>query len=251
MPNKHNLNILFIIFIICIVATISSNCACCVTNPGYHFEAQKPNLSDSFMVYNISISDTETELQGNLGGQSIKVDNEKDAIMIADQYLKSNNLLPVDSGQAYAIREDNTSRWANGTPISTPDYYWIVSYERIINGINVEGWNHLLVNVEKDGNVTRFREVWGNVSPYQEEKFKSIDQAFSELASHNSSAIIMIPKTIPQRVVVKNVSLAYYAEYPRDQKPTYVVPIYIFTGDQIDTEVSPNNVDYTAYVRAV
>lgn len=239
-----------ILFVITILIIISGCCALSGLGSihGYHLNAQFMPTNDSIMVYQANFSGIEDPLPDYHNLAHTKVQNEQDAINVANNYLKSNNVMPVDVANAYAGPEYISTPLPNGTQTGSIDF-WDVVYDRQINGLNVYGSNHLYFWVDTNGQITGAQKSWPVISPYQMEKLKPVNQAFSELVNYNSS-VLTRPKSTPDGVVITNVTLGYYVGDPFDGLHQYVVPVYVFKGDEVYYLPSRNDSFY-ALVKAI
>lgn len=177
---------------------------------------------------------------------------EQEAIEIAKQFLKTNNLLPSNSDINSVIVTENieSSYFPNN---KTPYSYATsrnIAFPRSLNNIKIYGVGEkLYVTIGDNGKILAVHVSCRNVSGDQIKPIKPVDQALSELANCNMSTIKQKSAAFADKVLITNVSLCYWAEFG-DYDQEYFEPYYMFKGDTI-LKGKTSKDSYWAYVKAV
>lgn len=174
---------------------------------------------------------------------------EEEAIEIAKNFLKTNNLMPDYVRYVGAIN-DEVGKYdpVNGTSDSYP-VAWVVGFTRTINNITLYGnGEKLTLSIGDDGKITSVQVVCRNVTSYQTKKLKSTEQAYSELIHGNNSSIFSTTTGV-KKAKITNVTLCYYVGHG-DRYQQYLEPYYVFTGDAITNGETTKDA-YKALVKAV
>lgn len=151
--------------------------------------------------------------------------SEEDAIKIAAQYLKENNLLPDGAEKGKASYEYVKSLDKNGAEILR--YGRVTAgFARKLNNLDVKGAG-VSVTMGGNGDIIGYSSDWRNYTPYNEYPIKSPETAFAELKKNGIKTGI----ENPSQVTIKNVYLAYASKAPAFEEE-YLEPVWVFKGEK-------------------
>jgi hypothetical protein len=164
--------------------------------------------------------------------------SEEEAKSIATEFLYSKGL--IKEGKVAKINkvvadQQVTAKKGFNEIISEYNVTLQVQFARAINNLPVIGpGNKLKVFIGEGGEVVGLFKVWRDFEPYKNVKVKTPEQAYKDLVAGNDTMYNM--RVGGDKVVIKEIYLAYWME-PADSEQKYILPVYVFAGDDIDSEL--------------
>jgi len=146
------------------------------------------------------------------GDAPTNLPSKEDSIKIAEKYLDSQKLLPIDVGSAYVTPIEVSVYYPTNNTTINYTLAWTVHFNRTINGLKVYGPGQSLnVIVTDNGEINGVQKLWRDILPNQMINIKTPDQAYSELVNGNNNTVT-VPHTSANKVAISEVSLGYYIE---------------------------------------
>ncbi|MCK9277602.1 MAG: hypothetical protein M0P22_05900 [Methanoculleus sp.] len=172
----------------------------------------------------IVLIDTPRWMNPNDRDQPENLPQDDEAVRIATGYLEKTGLLPPDATPS-AIDHQEIARYnEKGERIGTAYEEVQVSYSRTIDGLPVVG-SKLTVEIGGDGDILSVYKLWRDYAPEKEVAITTPKEALDELKTAGVATGLSADIT--------GIKLGYY-EAPATREPTYLVPVYIFTGRVLD-----------------
>lgn len=162
----------------------------------------------------------------------------EEAKSIASEFLYSRGL--IQEGEVAKINkvvadQQITAKKGSNEIINNYNVTLQVQFTRQINDMPVIGpGNKLKVFIGEEGEVVGLFKVWRDYEPYKYVKIKTPEQAYNDLVAGNDTMYNV--RAGGDKVVIKEVYLAYWME-PADSEQKYILPVYVFEGDDIDSEL--------------
>jgi hypothetical protein len=163
-----------------------------------------------------------------------KLPSDEEAVRIATQFLKENNLYPEGAFLRKIEHEYARSTDKNGKEILHNGRI-VVWFGRTLNNLDVKGTQ---LDVEICGNcdVTEYFANWREYTPTKEYPLKSPEMAFEELKQEGIRTSMSNPS-----ISINNVTLAYRTKAGAF-KEEYLEPVWIFSGVASSDNASPESV---------
>lgn len=173
--------------------------------------------------------------------------DEETAKKLAADFLAAKGFLPQDAKLNDVVADKQiTADKGTDKILQSFNVTLQVRYQREINGMPVVGpGSKLKVFIGNNNEVVGLFKVWRDIEPYPEIHIKTPEQAYSDLVAGNDIVQMRIGG---DKVIIKDAALGYWME-PADQEQTNVLPVYIFKGDIIDSNLGYLG-QYTGYVYA-
>ena len=156
--------------------------------------------------------------------------SEKEAVSIAQDYLESHGLLPVDALLG-GTQLQTIETWSNGKIIKENPIKFSVSFYRMINGYPVVGpgdklWVEIAFdNKTLDNGVVFCYKRWRNLTQAGEIEIINPSEAYEKLLDRK---ILNLPMQI-EPFAIYNISLGYYS-YIEPEPQEFYKPVWIFYG---------------------
>ncbi len=148
--------------------------------------------------------------------------SDKEAVMIATQFLKDNNIFPEGAAVRKTEREYERSIDKNGNEIRHAGRI-VVWFGRTLNNLDVKG-TQLYMEIGGNGDVIGYLANWREYTPVKEYSLKSQETAFEDLKQEG----LRTSQENPQ-ISITNVTLAYRTKAGAYGEE-YLEPIWIFSG---------------------
>lgn len=168
--------------------------------------------------------------------------SDETAIMIATQFLKEKDLLPIEAGPGKASYEYVKTRDISGKEILNYGRV-IVGFNRKMNNLEVRGAG-VSVTLGGNGDIIGYSSDWRTYTPDKEYPIKSPETAFAELKKNG----IKTSLKKPSQVTINNVYLAYASKAPAFEEE-YLEPVWVFKGEK--TMEDGQNRPVTEYIPAL
>jgi len=159
--------------------------------------------------------------------------SEDEAIKMAEDFLKTNNLLPENIffvGVGYSEIRNYAS---NGETVSQGRTSIAVGFGFIIDGMKVTGPGaKASVVFGDDGEIIEVSKIWREIEPDKEKKIKTPEEAFAEFKQRwpdEADAEQFEKALIKTKVNISETYLTYYAE-PGCIPQMFIEPVYVFKG---------------------
>lgn len=168
--------------------------------------------------------------------------SEDDAIRIANDFLKNNNLLPSEAkpGKAsynYVMFSDKEGNYI-------PRYGSVtVGFGRELNNLELKGAG-VAVTIGGNGDIIGYSSDWRNYTPYKEYPLKSPEFAYDELKKQGIRTGIQNPGIVS----INEVYLAYKQKAPAF-KEEYLEPVWVFKGQTMTKD--SKEMPVTEYIPAL
>lgn len=234
MKLKYALPILLLI--IAIIATVVvSNMNNSVTgvlgmSDDITIKAQVPETSSSVPYYKVISEENENEQKSGLMGVRESLPSEKEALLIANQYLRDKGSLPKDAHLSrvetnYLEKVDTSS--GEGVVVEEYPVCVEVTYDRYINGMSVVGLgDSITVTLGDDGEVLYYAKYWRKLDQVGSVDVISGDKAIEKL---NRGETIVQEAGDSGTIEINNIELGYFSYGPEDEQEFYE-PVWIFRG---------------------
>lgn len=172
---------------------------------------------------------------------------EQEAINIAEQFLKTHDLLPDGFDSVWATTETIGVYFPANKTASGYTVAWTIDFSRTLDGIGVDGAGEKLnVVIGDNGKILGVHVSYRDVSSYQIKAVKPVDQAYTEMINGNATKSTA---TTANKVLITEVYLCYWAELA-GYGQEYFEPYYIFKGDTVFNDKITKD-GYMALVKAV
>lgn len=164
--------------------------------------------------------------------------SEEEAKSIATEFLYSRGL--IQESEAAKINkvvadQQVTAKKGSNEIISKYNITLQVQFARQINNMPIIGpGNKLKVFIGEGGEAVGLYKVWRNFEPYKYVKIKTPERAYKDLVTGNDT--MYNTRAGGDKVVIREVYLAYWMK-SADSEQKYILPVYVFGGDDIDPEL--------------
>jgi regulatory protein YycI of two-component signal transduction system YycFG len=234
MKLKYLLPILLLI--VAIIATVAvSNMNNSVTgvlgmSDDITIKAQIPETSSSVPYYKVVSEENENEQKSGLMKVRESLPSEKEAVAIADQYLRDKGSFPEDASisniETITMQERDTSS-GEGVVVGEYPLFVEVSYDRHINGMPVVGpGDSITVSLGDDGEVIYYAKYWRKLEQVGNVEVISGDKAIEKL---NRGETIVQEAGYGGSIEINNIELGYFSNGAGDEQEFYE-PVWIFRG---------------------
>jgi len=163
-----------------------------------------------------------------------KLPSDEEAVMIATQFLKDNNIYPEGAAFRKTEQEYERSTDKNGTEIRHAGRI-VVWFGRTLNNLDVKG-TQLYVEIGGNGDVIGYLANWREYMPTKELPIKSPEAAFEDLKQEGLRTSQESPS-----ISITNVTLAYRTKAGAYEEE-YLEPIWIFSGTASADKTSSESV---------
>lgn len=152
---------------------------------------------------------------------------EEEAVLIAQEYLEFNDLIPEDSVLEYIeMRVMKTASSSEGKVVKETPTSVSVSYGREINGRPVVGpADTIWVEIAKNNEVVFCFKRWRDLSQFGEVNITSPEEAYDKLLDGN----VLGKHFRIEPFEIYNISLGYYS-YIEPEPQEFYKPVWIFYG---------------------
>lgn len=159
---------------------------------------------------------------------------EEEAVLIAEKYLESKDMLPEDAVLQNVQTTFLTKFSESGEVLEKIPLDVTITYKREINSLSVVGpGDEITVSVGKDKEVFYCFKSWRIIEQVGEINIINPEEAYNKLLEGKT---IRIPLITPQSSIeIYEISFGYYA-YPHGQPQEFYKPVWIFYGKIVERE---------------
>ncbi|MBQ4068048.1 MAG: hypothetical protein IJC76_02235 [Lachnospiraceae bacterium] len=164
----------------------------------------------------------------NKYGEDMVTVSDKEAIEIAEKFLKNNNLLPEDF-EYCGISRDIVQGGKDNKEVEVAK---IIYFSRFINGEQVDGNSQVYVMLINDGEIN---QVYSSFIKNQKKKkvndnfFIDINEGVENLVNPNN--FLDIDESADE-ISVENIEIEYWEDSSPYSEDNYIQPIYRITGNE-------------------
>lgn len=153
------------------------------------------------------------------------VPSEREAITIAEQYIRDNRLYPADQ-----LGEPQATPLLSGSGEDETILCWDVYYYPKVDGRPVYGVFRIVVSVGTDGEVVGTLKLAGKYESTDEVPLKTWDDIRADLAS---GSYFILSAASGTDAALTHVELAYYADVESDD----ILPVYSLSDETGKTQI--------------